>query len=53
MTIFICTESYEHRDGTISKINGNNDEQVSSVEITSECIDEIGMQSISTATKVN
>lgn len=48
----LTIECYEHRDGTISKINGNIDEKVNSTEITTEYIDENGIQSISMATKV-
>lgn len=45
-------ECYEHRDGSISKTNGNIDEKVNSIESSNEYIEENGVHSVSTAIKV-
>lgn len=45
-------ECYEHRDGSISKINGNIEEKANYVETTNEYIEEHGTQQILTTIKV-
>lgn len=46
-------ENYDHRDGSVSKINGIIDEKANSVETTNEYFEENGVQQISIMSKVN